>query len=93
MFPYTAAKFTIVTDDPHFFKSKTKAAVYSKVRNSWGGFSTGAEEDLKLRELASCNERLLVRKVLTGMFDLGENFQGWIVTFKTSLFVLIFWLT
>ena len=30
MFPYTAAKYTIVTDDPHFFKSKTKAAVYSK---------------------------------------------------------------
>ena len=76
MFPYTAAKYTIVTDDPHFFfKSKTKAAVYSKVHDSWGGFSAGAEEDLKLGELASCNDRLLVRKVLTGMLDLGGNFQ------------------
>ena len=93
MFPYTAAKFTLVTDDPHFFKSKTKAAVYSKVHDSWGGFSAGAEEDLKLRELAPCNDRLVVRKVLTGMLDLGGNFSGWIVAFKTSLFVLIFLLT
>ena len=46
MFPYTAAKYAIVTDDPHFLKSKTKAAVYSKVHDSWGGFSAGAEEDL-----------------------------------------------
>ena len=65
-----------------FFLSKTKTAVYSKVHDSWGGFSAGAEEDLKLGELASCNDRLLVRKVLTGMLDLGGNFSGELLLLK-----------
>ena len=42
----------------------------------------GAEEDLKLGELASCNDRLLVRKVLTGMLDLGGNFSGELLLLK-----------